>query len=84
MSALILLTSEVVNFWIVKIAKKALHVVYKYRSGLQKGFKKRNYCFLFVKYDVSAFQRTFDRFHIFKNGKVTSGLSFVSSARKET
>ena len=54
---------------------------YKYRFGLQKGVKKRNYCFLFAKYDVSVFQRTFDRFHIFKNGKVTSGLSFVSSAR---
>ena len=45
---------------------------YKYRFGLQKGVEKQTCFFKFGKYDVSAFQRTFDHVHIFKIGEATS------------
>ena len=45
---------------------------YKYRFGLQKGVENQTYFFKFGKYDVSAFQRTFDHVHIFKIGEVMS------------
>ena len=45
---------------------------YKYRFGLQKEVKKQKYFPEFGKYDVSAFQRTFDHVHIFKIGEATS------------
>ena len=35
---------------------------------------------IFEKYDVSAFQRTFDRLHILKPREVTSGWIFVIPA----
>ena len=47
-------------------------LAYKYRFGLQKGVKNQKYLFNFGKYNVSAFQRTFDRLHIFRIGEVTS------------
>ena len=45
---------------------------YKYRFVLQKGVEIQTYFFKFGKYDVSAFQRTFDHVHIFKIGEDTS------------
>ena len=55
-------------------------MAYKYRFGLQKGVENQRSFYRFEKYDVSAFQRTFDHVHIFKIGKATSDLSFISSA----
>ena len=54
---------------------------YKYRFSLQKGVKNQIYFFIFEKYNVSAFQRTNDRLHIFKISEVTTDPIFVSSAR---
>ena len=48
------------------------HEAYKYRFGVQKGVENQRYFFRFEKYDVSAFQRTFDHVHIFKIGEATS------------
>ena len=39
---------------------------YKYRFSLQKEVKNQKYFFIFEKYNISAFQRTFDRLHILK------------------
>ena len=47
-------------------------MAYKYRLRLQKGVKKQKYFLEFGKYDVSAFQRTFDYVHIFTIGEATS------------
>ena len=47
-------------------------MAYKYRFRLQKGVKNQKYFNIFEKYNVSAFQRTFNRFHIFKIGGDTS------------
>ena len=44
----------------------------KYSFGLQKGIKNQKYFSKFGKYDVSAFQRTFDHVHIFEIGEATS------------
>ena len=44
---------------------------YEYRFGLQKGVENQTCFFKFGKYDVSAFQRTFDHVHIFKIGEAT-------------
>ena len=52
----------------------------KYRFSLQKGVKNQKYFFIFEKYNISAFQRTFDRLHIFKTGGDTTDPIFVSSA----
>ena len=47
---------------------------YKYRFGLQKGVENQKYFFEFGKYDVSAFQRTFD-LRVFKIVEATSDRS---------
>ena len=54
---------------------------YKYRFGLQKGIKTQKYFFIFEKYNVSAFYRTFNCLHIFQIGETTPDQLFVSSAR---
>ena len=51
-----------------------------YGFNLQKGVKDQRDYVIFRKYNVSAFQRTFDRFHIFKIGGNIADLTFVSSA----
>ena len=62
------------NYW------NECYVTYRYRFGLQKGVENQKYFFKFEKYDVSAFQRTFDHLHMFNIGEATSEQSFVSSA----
>ena len=57
---------------------------YKYRFSLQKEVKNQTYFFIFEKYSISAFQRTFDRLHIFKTGRDTTDPIFVSSAPEGT
>ena len=52
----------------------------KYRFSLQKGVKNQKYFFIFEKYNISAFQRTFDRLHIFKISEDTTDPIFVSRA----
>ena len=53
---------------------------YKYRFSLQKEVKNQKYFFIFEKYNISAFQRTFDRLHIFKISEDTADPIFVSRA----
>ena len=48
------------------------YVAYKYRFGLEKEVENQTCFFKFGKYDVSAFQSTFDHVHIFKIGENTS------------
>ena len=54
---------------------------YKYRFSLQKGVKNQKYFCIFEKYNISAFQRTFDHLHIFKTSEDTTDPIFASSAR---
>ena len=53
---------------------------YKYRFSLQKEVKNQKYFFIIEKYNITAFQRTFDRFHIFKISEDTTDPIFMSRA----
>ena len=55
--------------------------IYEYRFSLQKGVKTKKYFLVFEKYNISAFQRTFDRLHIFKISEDTTDPIFMSRAR---
>ena len=54
---------------------------YEYRFSLQKGVENQTYFFIFEKYNISGFQRTFDRLHIFKISEDTTDSIFMSRAR---
>ena len=45
---------------------------HKYRFGRQKGVNNSKYLMIFGRYNVSDFQRTFDRLYISKNREATS------------